>query len=86
MTDEAIKVKVKSSEGWLAYGDWMRVVGTWAVVLTLSIGALNSIIDAFTGMRSSAACRFVPFIGYYFASVITILIVIKMPYLRRIVS
>lgn len=39
----------------------------WTVILILSLGALNSTIDAFTGARSSAAIRFVPFIGFYFA-------------------
>lgn len=48
-------------------GNATRSMLFWTVVLTLGIGALNSIIDAFTGMRSSAAIRFVPFIGYYLA-------------------
>lgn len=48
-------------------GNATRSMLFWTVVLTLGLGALNSIIDAFTGMRSSAALRFVPFIGYYLA-------------------
>lgn len=39
----------------------------WTVILTLSLGALNSLIDAFTGAHASAAIRFVPFVGFYLA-------------------